>query len=141
MRTLRFTPLVLGASLLLVAPGSLPCLASPDDQTALDPARVEVETINPQASAHGKYRTLLRRIRCPEDRAAYHDFNDYGMYTGTAWHNYTNLPPGYWVYVYPDWYIWQDGPRTPVQAAPVPGGKIMIGPGLKPAPGNLGLPR
>ena len=108
---------VVGASLLLAPP--LPrCAACSDEQALLDPTRFDVETIPEEASVHGKYRTLLRRIHCPEDLPAYHRFTDYGMYTGTSWHNHTNLPPGYWVYVYPDWYIWRDGPAAQQGAPP-----------------------
>lgn len=93
------------------------CAASPDDQAVLDPAHFEVEGTPEEAHVHGKYRTLLRRIHCPEDLPSYGRFNDYGIFTGTAWHNYKARPPGYWVYVYPDWYIWQDstaaGPKVP----------------------------
>ena len=116
---LAFT--IAAALLLLVGPAAAPpCAASPDGPASLDPLRAEFETFDALASVHGKYRTLLRRIHCPEDRPAYHDFNDYGLYTGTSWHNYTNLPPGYWVYVYPDWYIWRDGPAAPPGAQPPP---------------------
>ncbi len=57
--------------------------------------------------AHGdKYQKLLRRIRVPQDQKEYTDFNDYGFYEGTEWAGFTDLPQGYWVYVYPYWYIW-----------------------------------
>jgi hypothetical protein len=59
-----------------------------------------------EASAGGKYCQLLQKICVPGDRATYGAFNDYGSWGGTAWAGYTNLPPGYWVYVAPDWYIW-----------------------------------
>ena len=59
-----------------------------------------------KASADGKYSELLRTIRVPGDRNAYGDFNDYGYWDGTAWAGYTDLPPGYWVYMAPNWYIW-----------------------------------
>jgi hypothetical protein len=109
MRLSHFAFAVVSAFALLTVPARPPrCAASPDEQAGIDPARLEAETINDAASVHGKYRTLLRRIHCPEDRTSYRDFTDYGMYTGTSWHNHTNLPPGYWVYVYPDWYIWRD---------------------------------
>jgi hypothetical protein len=99
------------AAALLLAPS--PRCAASDDQAVLDPTRFEVETFPEEACVHGKYATLLRRIHCPEDLTAYHRFSDYGMYTGTSWHNYNNLPPGYWVYVYPDWYIWRDCKGAP----------------------------
>jgi hypothetical protein len=112
MRISCATLAALGACLLL-APPPPRCAAFSDDQAVLDPARFDVEMFPEEASVHGKYGTLLRRIHCPEDLPAYHQFTDYGMYTGTSWHKYTNLPPGYWVYVYPDWYIWRDCTAAP----------------------------
>jgi hypothetical protein len=59
-----------------------------------------------KAHVSGKYEKLLRRIKVPADQKSYSDFTDFGHYQGTDWAGYTNLPPGYWVYVYPYWYIW-----------------------------------
>jgi HEAT repeat protein len=76
---------------------------------AIDPALdVVAKAVPEKARVGGKYATLLRRIRVEQDRAGYTDFSDFGMYQGTEWAGYTNLPPGYWVYVYPHWYIWRD---------------------------------
>ena len=76
---------------------------------AIDPAADALTRAIP-AKAHvdGKYRKLLRRIRVPRDKQNYSDFSDYGHFEGTEWAGYTNLPPGYWVYVYPHWYIWEE---------------------------------
>jgi hypothetical protein len=123
---MRLTVMVLSACLFLGAPSATPrCAASPDEQATLDPTQVEVEAMPDAASAHGKYSTLLRRIHCPEDEPSYHRFTDYGMFTGTSWHNYTNLPPGYWVYSYPDWYIWRDSANAPAPP-PVKQGAVRI---------------
>jgi hypothetical protein len=61
-----------------------------------------------KASVNGKYIELLKVIEVPQDRASYGDFHDYGMWNGTEWAGYTDLPPGHWVYVAPNWYIWGD---------------------------------
>ena len=120
MRLWRSTSTVLGLCLCLATTATAPpCAASPDDSPIFDPARSEVEGAPDEASVHGKYHVLLRRIHCPEDLPSYKHFTDYGMFTGTAWHNYTNLPPGYWVYVYPDWYIWRDSTDAPQMNAPI----------------------
>ena len=58
----------------------------------------------------GKYVSLLRRISVPRDRRRYGLCRDYGRYSGSSWAGYRNLPPGYWTYKYPHWYIW--GRRT-----------------------------
>jgi hypothetical protein len=54
----------------------------------------------------GKYVTLLRRIYVPQDARRYGRCRDYGRYTGSSWAGHHNLPPGYWTYRYPHWYIW-----------------------------------
>ena len=59
------------------------------------------------ASVNGKYQTLLMTVYAPQDKAGYGAFNDWGYSTTTSWAGYTSLPPGYWVYVYPNWYIWK----------------------------------
>jgi hypothetical protein len=59
-----------------------------------------------KAEVNGKYRNLLTKVAAPGDRASYKDFSDYGWYSGTAYKGRKKLPQGYWVYVYPYWYIW-----------------------------------
>ncbi|HVS34519.1 MAG TPA: hypothetical protein VMS17_02990 [Gemmataceae bacterium] len=61
-----------------------------------------------KASVDGKYSRLLAVITVPADKDGYGEFNDYGAYDGTEWAGYKGLPPGYWVYVYPRWYIWKN---------------------------------
>jgi len=61
-----------------------------------------------QASVNGKYRTLLAAIRAPGDLESYSPFNDYGRSRVTEWAGVKGLPEGYWVYVYPHWYIWEE---------------------------------
>jgi hypothetical protein len=58
------------------------------------------------ASVNGKYYNLLRTIYVPTDRGSYGDFYEWGHWNGSSWKGHKNLPPGYWVYVYPNWYIW-----------------------------------
>jgi RNA polymerase sigma factor (sigma-70 family) len=64
-----------------------------------------------KASVGGKYRRLLKTIKVPEDRTRYTDFSDYGYCDASAWAGYDDLPPGYWVYVYPHWYIWGEAAK------------------------------
>ena len=71
----------------------------PDNKAIGDTALVK-------ASVGGKYGKLLRRIHVPQDRQGYTDFSEYGQYQGTDYAGHANLPPGFWVYVYPHWYIW-----------------------------------
>jgi hypothetical protein len=88
--------------------------ATPNEERMLpNPAKAEVEGPPALASVHGKYRTLLHCIEVPEDEPQYKRFTDYGFYNGTEWRNHKNLQPGYWVYVYPNWYIWRDVVKAP----------------------------
>jgi hypothetical protein len=65
------------------------------------------------AAVGGKYRHLLRVLAVPADRQSYSGFNDHGLWNGTSYAGVNGLPIGYWVYVYPHWYIWRNGPGNP----------------------------
>ncbi|MCH7727742.1 MAG: hypothetical protein IH991_14865, partial [Planctomycetes bacterium] len=60
-----------------------------------------------KAQVGGKYTTLLKKIKVEGDYRGYSEFKDYGRYPATSYAGYTDLPAGYWVYVYPNWYIWK----------------------------------
>lgn len=68
-----------------------------------------------KASVDGKYANLLVRIEVCDDMATYTAFRDYGFYSGSEYAGYANLPEGYWVYLYPHWYIWHDLGSPPKQ--------------------------
>jgi RNA polymerase sigma factor (sigma-70 family) len=74
-----------------------------------------------KASVNGKYSILLKKIEVKEDRGAYHDFYDFGEWNGTSYAGHDDLPAGWWVYVYPHWYIWKEnreaGPADQKKAA------------------------
>jgi hypothetical protein len=87
------------------------------DEAARDAAIIALLVIDPdnkalagaapaKARVQGKYSKLLRRIKVPQDRQNYTDFNDYGPFPATDYAGYTGIPQGFWVYVYPHWYIW-----------------------------------
>jgi formate dehydrogenase maturation protein FdhE len=74
---------------------------------AIDPDnKALADTSALKASVKGKYTKLLKRIHVPNDKASYTEFNDYGQYPATDYAGYEGIPAGYWVYVYPHWYIW-----------------------------------
>src|SRR5262249_49838353 len=74
---------------------------------AIDPDnKAPADTSALKASVKGKYTKLLRRIPVPQDKANYTEFHDYGQYPATDYAGYQGIPAGYWVYVYPHWYIW-----------------------------------
>ncbi|MFO0842829.1 MAG: hypothetical protein U0797_10595 [Gemmataceae bacterium] len=66
-----------------------------------------------RASAGGKYRHLLHVLYVPADRGSYSEFNDFGLWPGTSYLSYGELKHGHWVYSYPRWYVWRDGPPRP----------------------------
>jgi hypothetical protein len=79
----------------------------------LDPDNKALAEVAPaRAHVNGKYAKLLRRLKVPQDRQTYNDFADYGTYPAIAeYGGYKDIPQGYWVYVYPYWYIWGEQKR------------------------------
>lgn len=57
------------------------------------------------ASANGKYQGLIQTLYCPGDQTQYGNFRDYGHWGGGPWCGQQGKA-GYWVYVYPNWYVW-----------------------------------
>ena len=58
-----------------------------------------------------KYGMLLRQIEVREDFERYGAFRDWGYHgTLTSYAGEKDIPAGHWVYVYPYWYVWRDGP-------------------------------
>lgn len=55
----------------------------------------------------GNYKGLLKTLRMPKDCMAYTRFNDYGWWEGSEYKGFRELPQGYWVYVYPNWYVYE----------------------------------
>lgn len=68
-------------------------------------------------SVGGKYHTLKSKLVCPNDRvkdeiAANGEFREYGHYGGgTGCSGAVTGPEGYWVWVPPAWYVWEDFDR------------------------------
>lgn len=60
-----------------------------------------------KASSNGKYRHLLRVIYVPADQRA-GEVQDYGFWNGSTYGGATDIPPGYWVYIAPRWFIWSE---------------------------------
>ena len=91
------------------------CTGEPVGPTGPAPETAAQGKPAPKAGPRGRYRTLLQKIEVPGDRASYGDFCDYGYYTGTSYAGHTNLPAGYWVYLYPHWYIYRDDATAAAQ--------------------------
>ena len=58
------------------------------------------------ANPEGKYRSLVQTLHCPKDQASYGTFREYGYWAGGPWCEQQGLP-GYWIWVAPNWYIWE----------------------------------
>jgi hypothetical protein len=99
MRTIK--TLLLGA--ILLAAGVRQIVAEAQELTALP-----LDQALKRAQAGGKYRMLLRQIEVKEDGKSFGGFHDFGYRTVSTCAEYTDLPKGHWVYVYPYWYIWRD---------------------------------
>ena len=57
------------------------------------------------AAADGRYDDLVQVLACAADYEGYGEFNDYGYWAGGSWCG-DDGAEGYWVYMYPNWYIW-----------------------------------
>ncbi|HEX8911495.1 MAG TPA: hypothetical protein VF796_03975 [Humisphaera sp.] len=100
-----------GGSPPLHGPASAPLVA---DRPAAEPAPAPAR----QAGPRSRYTKLLRRFAAPQDYGTYGDFYDYGHYPATAaYAGQTDLPAGYWVYLHPDWYIFESAPGDAVAPA------------------------
>lgn len=83
-------------------------LAGVGSRVALSQSRLSGEESLKKARVNGKYAMLLQQIKVEKDLDAYKDFHDFGLRDVKAYAEYQELPKGYWVYVYPYWYIWRD---------------------------------
>jgi hypothetical protein len=61
-----------------------------------------------KARVNNKYAMLLRQFKVPGDAAQHKDFAEMGQRDLPSYSGHSELPKGYWVYVYPYWYIWRD---------------------------------
>jgi hypothetical protein len=66
-----------------------------------------------------RYSTLLKTIEVPADQQSYGDFYNYGYWSGASYAGHDDLPPGYWVYVSPNWLIYRDAPGYAGDHGPV----------------------
>jgi hypothetical protein len=60
------------------------------------------------ASVTGKYSMLLRQFAAPNDLNRHGEFHEAGPRDVKEHGGQDGLPKGFWVYVYPHWYIWRD---------------------------------
>ena len=81
-------------------------LSHADEQP--QPERLKNEEAEKKASVEGKYQNLLKKIEVESDVKPYSAFRDWGHSNTKSYAGHKDLPAGYWVYVYPHWYIWGD---------------------------------
>jgi hypothetical protein len=106
----------LGGRAVAAAPGLVRALKDADESVraaalaalhAVDPDnKALADAVPVKASVNGKYARLLRKIKVEQDRQGYGDFRDWGAFQATDYYEHKGIPAGYWVYVYPHWYIW-----------------------------------
>jgi hypothetical protein len=84
--------------------------------SSIDPGNkvLENEIIPAKAHGNGNYSLLLRKILVPQDCFQYGKFYEFGLNGTPEWAGHRNIPPGYWVYVYPHWYIWGSAKSLPL---------------------------
>jgi Ca-activated chloride channel homolog len=79
------------------------------------PGELDSAAARTKASVDGKYRRLVKKIEVRDDFQRFGAFNDYGHWDGTEYAGHKDLPPGHWVYVYPNWYIWAETVVAPAE--------------------------
>jgi len=95
--------LALALCAFLIGPGWLP---AQDPEPS--PKPLPLQTAWRKARVNGKYAMLLRQIKVSQDFARWGEFQDAGLKQVNEYAGFKDLPKGYWVYVYPYWYIWRD---------------------------------
>jgi hypothetical protein len=60
----------------------------------------------PEARLDGRYDQLLRVIPAPDEQETLGKVKDGGRREIKDYKGATDIPPGYWVYVAPNWYVW-----------------------------------
>lgn len=85
------------------------------EKVAAEPKALPPEEAYKKARGNGKYAMLLGQIKVERDYGAFKDFSEAGLMQRPQgrYAGYNNLPAGYWVYVYPYWYIWRDLTAVP----------------------------
>lgn len=86
--------------------------------TTTRPGELDATEARIKASLNGKYRRLVKKIEVRDDFQRFGAFNDYGHWDGTEYSSHKDLPPGNWVYVYPNWYIWAEAVTPPDETKP-----------------------
>lgn len=92
--------------------------------TTTRPGELAAAEARIKAAVNGKYRRLVKKIEVRDDFQRFGAFNDYGHWDGTEYAGHKDLPPGNWVYVYPNWYIWAEAVVPAKEAVPATEEKV-----------------
>lgn len=99
----------------------VPLIAPPSPTS---PPVLDADEAQSRASVGGRYRVLLRKIEVPGDWLSYGAFCDWGFWSGTSYAGIEDLPPGHWVYVHPNWYVWQEPDGSAALRRTVPRARV-----------------
>ena len=61
-----------------------------------------------RAVCNYKYRTLRYTIFAPQERVSHGDFLEFGYRKRSEYLGQTKIPEGYWIWVYPHWFIFEE---------------------------------
>lgn len=98
-----------------------PVAPLPAEPTVTAPPPEPEESLLARASVGGKYSGLIGTFHFPDYHGGKSNFSDSGFWKGGAYRGVKGLPPSYWVYVRPHWYLWErmgDQAAAPAPAAP-----------------------
>ena len=89
------------ATQVLNTAGALPTATIPQGRTT-------ATTGQARASMNGKYSGLKQTVYCQEDITSYGDFYESRFYYDSTEYCGQKVQKGYWIYVKPYWYVWQN---------------------------------
>ncbi len=77
------------------------------------PRPAEAQTCSP--SWNGKYQGLIKKLNVPGDLGQYGRCYHWGKWSGSSYKGHSVPNDSYWVYSYPNWYVWQSAGGGRVQ--------------------------
>lgn len=83
-----------------------PIVSAKEEQISANPPQPDADLTETDPTL-GRYEKLLRKIRVESDYLDFPSGFDFGLRRVEVYGQHDQLPPGYWVYVYPYWYIWE----------------------------------
>ncbi|WP_160148373.1 serine/threonine-protein kinase [[Leptolyngbya] sp. PCC 7376] len=75
--------------------------------SVIPPEPIPEPIVVDETSAYGRYTDLIQVITCDTALEEYGSYNDWGYWEADGTVCGADAQSGYWVYVYPDWYVWE----------------------------------